>query len=107
MLTKTQIGVSMSSVASTAVVEMNTSPNLPGTSALLVVEYIGDATMDVKFEGSDDNSTFSDLWNPPNVNETGLAVNQISSTVTLPKYIKGTVTARTDGTASFHVMNAG
>jgi len=35
------------------------------------------------------------------------ALHQISPTVTLPKYIKGTVTAYTDGSVSFHIMNAG
>ena len=108
MLTKTQIGADMSSAASTAVVTNSVSPNLPGTSCLLVAQYTSNATMNVKVEGSDDNSTWSDLWDPADVDMAGVnALHQISPTVTLPKYIKGTVTAYTDGSVSFHIMNAG
>ena len=108
MYTRTKIGATISSAASTAVVTMDTSPNLPGTSVLLVTEYTSNATMNVKVEGSDDNSTWSDLWDPADVDMAGVnALHQISGTVTLPKYIKGTVTAYTDGSVSFHVMNAG
>ena len=108
MLTKTIIGAVLSSATSTAVATMDTSPNLPGTSVLLVAQYTSNATMNVKVEGSDDNSTFTDLWDPADVDMAGVnALHQISPTVTLPKYIKGTVTAYTDGSVSFHVMNAG
>ena len=108
MYTRTKIGATISSAASTAVFEMDTSPNLPGTSCLLVAQYTSNATMNVKVEGSDDNSTWSDLWDPADVDMAGVnATNQISQTITLPKYIKGTVTAYTDGTVSFHIMNAG
>ena len=108
MLTKTIIGAVLSSATSTAVVTNETTPNLPGTSAVLLTEYTSNATMNVKVEGSDDNSTFTDLWDPADVDMAGVnATNQISQTITLPKYIKGTVTAYTDGTVSFHIMNAG
>ena len=108
MLTKTIIGAILSSATSTAVATMDTSPNLPGTSVLLVTEYTSNATMNVKVEGSDDNSTWSDLWDPADVDMAGVnALHQISPTVTLPKYIKGTVTAYTDGSVSLHIMNAG
>ena len=108
MLTKTIIGAVLSSATSTAVVTMDTSPNLPGTSVVLLTEYTSNATMNVKVQGSDDNSTWSDLWDPADVDMAGVnALHQISPTVTLPKYIKGTVTAYTDGSVSFHIMNAG
>ena len=108
MLTKTIIGAVLSSATSTAVVTNETTPNLPGTSAEQLTEYTSNATMNVKVEGSDDNSTWSDLWDPADVDMAGVnALHQISPTVTLPKYIKGTVTAYTDGTVSFHIMNAG
>ena len=63
--------------------------------------------MNCKVEGSDDNSTFSDLWDPAAVDEAGSVATQRSATVVLPKYIKGTVTAYTDGTAMFYIENAG
>ena len=108
MLTKTIIGAVLSSATSTAVVTNETTPNLPGTSAVLLTEYTSNATMNVKVEGSDDNSTWSDLWDPADVDMAGVnALHQISPTVTLPKYIKGTVTAYTDCSVSFHIMNAG
>ena len=107
MYTRTKIGATMSSAASTAVVEMNTTPNLPGTSVVLSIDYATAPTMDCKVEGSDDNSTFSDLWNPAAVNEAGTVATQRSATVVLPKYVKGTVTAYTDGTAMFYIENAG
>ena len=108
MYTRTKIVATLSSATSTAVVTMDTSPNLPGTSVVLLTEYTSNATMNVKVEGSDDNSTWSDLWDPADVDMAGVnALHQISPTVTLPKYIKGTVTAYTDGSVSFHVMNAG
>ena len=97
----------MSSAASTAVITNSTTPNLPGTSVVLSIDYATAPTMDCKVEGSDDNSTFSDLWNPAAVNEAGTVATQRSATVTLPKYIKGTVTAYTDGTAMFYIENAG
>ena len=108
MLTKTIIGAVLSSATSTAVVTNETTPNLPGTSAVRLTEYTSNATMKVKVEGSDDNSTWSDLWDPADVDMAGVnALHQIRPTVTLPKYIKGTVTAYTDGSVSFHIMNAG
>ena len=108
MLTKTIIGAVLSSATSTAVVTMDTSPNLPGTSVVLSIDYATAPSMNCKVEGSDDNSTFSDLWDPAAVNENSSTIaTQRSATVVLPKYIKGTVTAYTDGTAMFYVENAG
>ena len=108
MYTRTKIGATMSSAASTAVITNSTTPNLPGTSVVLSIDYATAPTMDCKVEGSDDNSTWSDLWDPADVDMAGVnALHQISPTVTLPKYIKGTVTAYTDGSVSFHIMNAG
>ena len=108
MYTRTKIGATMSSAASTAVVTNSTTPNLPGTSVVLSIDYATAPSMDCKVEGSDDNSTFTDLWDPPAVNDnSSTAVSQRSATVNLPKYIKGTVTAYTDGTAMFYIENAG
>ena len=107
MYTRTKIGATISSAASTAVVTNAISPNLPGTSVVLSIDYATAPTMDAKVEGSDDNSTWSDLWDPAAVNEAGTVATQRSATVTLPKYIKGTVTAYTDGTAMFYIENAG
>tara|TARA_B100001245_G_C22678239_1_gene331647 strand:- start:278 stop:601 length:324 start_codon:yes stop_codon:yes gene_type:complete len=107
MYTRTKIGATLSSATSTAVVTMDTSPNLPGTSVVLSIDYATAPTMDAKVEGSDDNSTFTALWDPAAVNEAGTVATQRSATVVLPKYIKGTVTAYTDGTAMFYVENAG
>jgi hypothetical protein len=107
MYTRTKIGATLSSATSTAVVTNSTTPNLPGTSVVLSIDYATAPTMDAKVEGSDDNSTFTDLWDPAAVNETGSVATQRSATVTLPKYIKGTVTAYTDGTAMFYIENAG
>ena len=107
MYTRTKIGATISSAASTAVVTNSVSPNLPGTSVVLSIDYATAPTMDAKIEGSDDNSTFTDLWDPAAVNEAGTVATQRSATVVLPKYIKGTVTAYTDGTAMFYIENAG
>ena len=107
MYTRTKIGATLSSATSTAVVTNAISPNLAGTSVVLSIDYATAPTMDAKVEGSDDNSTWSDLWDPAAVNEAGTVATQRSATVTLPKYIKGTVTAYTDGTAMFYVENAG
>ena len=108
MYTRTKIGATLSSATSTAVVTMDTSPNLPGTSVVLSIDYATAPSMNCKVEGSDDNSTFSDLWDPAAVNENSSTIaTQRSATVVLPKYIKGTVTAYTDGTAMFYVENAG
>jgi hypothetical protein len=107
MYTRTKIGATISSATSTAVVTNSVSPNLPGTSVVLSIDYATAPTMDAKVEGSDDNSTFSDLWDPAAVNEAGTVATQRSATVVLPKYIKGTVTAYTDGTAMFYIENAG
>ena len=107
MLTKTIIGAVLSSATSTAVVTNSVSPNLPGTSVVLSIDYATAPTMNCKVEGSDDNSTFSDLWDPAAVDEAGSVATQRSATVVLPKYIKGTVTAYTDGTAMFYIENAG
>ena len=107
MYTRTKIGATLSSATSTAVVTNAISPNLPGTSVVLSIDYATAPTMDAKVEGSDDNSTWSDLWDPAAVNEAGTVATQRSATVTLPKYIKGTVTAYTDGTAMFYIENAG
>ena len=107
MYTRTKIGATLSSATSTAVVTNSVSPNLPGTSVVLSIDYATAPTMDAKVEGSDDNSTFSDLWDPAAVDEAGSVATQRSATVVLPKYIKGTVTAYTDGTAMFYIENAG
>jgi hypothetical protein len=107
MYTRTKIGATISSATSTAVVTNSVSPNLPGTSVVLSIDYATAPTMDAKVEGSDDNSTFTDLWDPAAVNEAGTVATQRSATVVLPKYIKGTVTAYTDGTAMFYIENAG
>ena len=107
MYTRTKIGATLSSATSTAVVTNSVSPNLPGTSVVLSIDYATAPTMDATDEGSDDNSTFSDLWDPAAVNEAGTVATQRSATVVLPKYIKGTVTAYTDGTAMFYIENAG
>ena len=107
MYTRTKIAATISSATSTAVVTNSVSPNLPGTSVVLSIDYATAPTMDAKVEGSDDNSTWSDLWDPAAVNEAGTVATQRSATVVLPKYIKGTVTAYTDGTAMFYIENAG
>lgn len=107
MYTRTKIGATLSSATSTAVVTNSVSPNLPGTSVVLSIDYATAPTMNCKVEGSDDNSTFSDLWDPAAVDEAGSVATQRSATVVLPKYIKGTVTAYTDGTAMFYIENAG
>ena len=107
MYTRTKIGATLSSATSTAVVTNSVSPNLPGTSVVLSIDYATAPTMDAKVEGSDDNSTFSDLWDPAAVDEAGSVATQRCATVVLPKYIKGTVTAYTDGTAMFYIENAG
>ena len=107
MYTRTKIGATLSSATSTAVVTNSVSPNLPGTSVVLSIDYATAPTMNCKVEGSDDNSTFTDLWDPAAVDEAGSVATQRSATVVLPKYIKGTVTAYTDGTAMFYIENAG
>jgi len=108
MYTRTKIGATLSSATSTAVVTNAISPNLPGTSVVLSIDYATAPSMNCKVEGSDDNSTWSDLWDPAAVNENSSTIaTQRSATVVLPKYIKGTVTAYTDGTAMFYVENAG
>jgi hypothetical protein len=107
MYTRTLIGAALTSATSTSVVTNSVSPNLPGTSVALSIDYITAPTMTAKIEGSPDNSTWSDLYAPAAVNESGGLVSQKSATVTLPKYIRGTVSAYTDGSVSFYIENAG
>jgi hypothetical protein len=101
------IGAALSSVTSTDSEENNVSPFMPGTNIIVGMQFTGTANMTALIEGSVDDSTWTTLFAPGAVNFAANEWTEVNSaTVVCPKYIRGTVSARTGGTVKFYKMNA-
>jgi len=103
---RTKIGATLSSATSTASVENNTTPFVPGTDIVVSIDVpaAGPGVLTAKIEGSDDDSSFSDLFAPAAFAlPAGTPANIRSATVICPRYIKGTISAYTTGSALFYM----
>lgn len=97
------IGAALTSATSTDSEENATSPFFPGANIIVGMEMTGTAVMTAKVEGSDDDSTWSDLYAPGAVSFAANEHTEMrSATVTCPRYIRGTVSAYTTGTVKFY-----
>ena len=107
MLKKTTIATGVNSTTASTAVTLSTSPNLPGTTALILVEQFTNPTMTAVVEGSDDNSTWTALVSPGATNITSGATPAYSkmTEVTLPKYVRVNCAAYTDGTVDAYIIN--
>lgn len=108
MLKKTVIATGVADANATTAVEMLTSPNLPGTTAIIYITMITNPTMTGVVEGSDDNVVWADLVNTGAVDLTNTAIPAFSSLteVTLPKFLRVKNTSYTDGVLDAFVINA-
>jgi len=108
MLGKTIIAEAVGDASATTAVEMNTTPNLPGTKVLILIEMLTNPTMTGVVEGSPDGTTWTDLVNTGAINITSGAIPAYSKAVevVLPKFIRVNNSAWTDGTLNAYVLNA-
>lgn len=108
MLGKTTIATAVGDTTATTAIEMSTTPNLPGTKALILIEMITNPTMTGVVEGSDDGVTYSDLVNTGAINITSGAIPAYSkiTEVVLPKFVRVKNSAYTDGTMDAYILNA-
>ena len=87
-------------------VEMDVTPNLPGTKAMIMVTLITAPTLTPVIEGSDDNSSWSTLHAFAAVNITDAYLLLMSPEIVLPKYVRVNNSAYTDGTMDAYILNA-
>ncbi len=103
---RTKIGATLSSATSTATVENNTTPFVPGTDIVVSIDVpaAGPGVLTAKIEQSVDDSTWTDLFAPAAFALPAGAVGHVrSATVTCPRYIRGTISAYTTGSALFYM----
>jgi len=107
MLKRTKIGATLSSATSTSSVENNTTPFVPGTDMVVSIDYEPTAVMTALIEQSVDDSTWTSLFAPGAVSYgANNSHTRTSATVTCPKYIRGTISAYTSGSALFYMESA-
>ncbi|MEE8405062.1 MAG: hypothetical protein V3S17_06700 [candidate division Zixibacteria bacterium] len=107
MLRSTTIALAVASDAATTAVEMDTSPTLPGTTALILLIMKTAASLTPVVEHSDDNSNWSNVFAPGALTSSEPYVSIMSAEVTIKKYMRVNCGAYTDGTLDAYVLNAG
>lgn len=108
MLGKTTIATAVGDTNATSTIELDTTPNLPGTKALILIEMITNPTMTGTVEQSDDGTNWTDLVDTGAINITSGADPAYSkmTEVILPKFIRVKNSAYTDGTLDAYILNA-
>lgn len=76
--------------------ESNVSPFFQGANVKFAVEVSDDFAGTWKFEQSDDNSTWSDLW-APGAQTAAAGTPNKAKVIAMPKYVRFNLTARTAG----------
>jgi hypothetical protein len=102
MLKMNTVVSAQATTATGSSVEQSTTPYLPGTTVISVIQpaaFSGTAII----QGSDDDTTWTTLHTSGTLT-TGSEIQ--FAQVTLPKYVRSNVT-RTAGSVSMYIMNAG
>ncbi len=103
MLRMNTVGSGLNSVATGTAVEQSSTPYLPGTTVISVIQPAG-LTGTCAIQGSDDNSTWADLHTSGSLTtDSEVQFKEI----TLKKYMRSNVTVRSAGSVSMYIMNAG
>lgn len=91
---------SLSSVTTASVVTTGVTPNIQGRTGVIILRSpAGDFAGAAKVQGSDDNTTYSDI-SGASVSNAGV----VMVTATIPKYLRLNCTARTAGTVTADIL---
>lgn len=102
MLRMNTVVSAQATTANGSAVEQSSSPYLPGTTVVTVIQPAGFSGTAI-IQGSDDNSTWSTLHTSGTLS-TGSEIQ--FKEVTLPKYVRHSTT-RSAGSVSMYILNAG